>query len=326
MGVTRNPKRSRKSTAFDGSRRLVLTLKVRGPGVRSGRIPVPELIRICRDAQKAVTRQAEAMQGRRSTVHPGPSTLPIQQECTLELVGLKKGSTTLQFGLAKPQLPLPDQLTLGTDVVFEVGQTIKALNNGNHREDIDVGVLEGLYDLGAIIKSKDVSELEWIVPRLGARKIIKAKFTDKVRERVAQRLSSPRTERLHVDGVLDMADFKPQDQKCRIDPAIGASVICTFDERQANKVQGLLRKPIRVTGIATFVPDSTRIDILRIDSIEPLPSLSLGEGNFYISASLEELASSQKVGPLKRASDLAGAIPEDEDVDRFLGDIYQARE
>ncbi len=326
MGTTRHNKRPHKSTAFRDARKLVLTLKVRGPGVRSGRIPVPELIRICRDAQKAVTRQAEAMQGRRSTMHPGPSTLPIQQECTLELVGLKKGSTTLQFGLAKPQLVLPDQLTLGTDVVFEVGQTIKALNNGNDGQNIDVGVLEGLYDLGAIVKSREISELEWIVPRVGTRKIVRAKFTNKVRERVAKRLSSPRKERTQVDGVLDMADFKPQDQKCRIDPAIGASVICTFDERQANKIQGLLRKPIRATGVATFAPNTTRIDTLQIESVEPLPSLSLGGGNFYVSATVEELASAQKVAPLKRASDLAGAIPEEEDIDKFLSDIYQARE
>ncbi len=261
-----------------------------------------------------------------STMHPGPSKLPIQQECTLELVGIKRGSTTLQFGLAKPQLVFPNLVTLGTDVVFEVGKTIKSLSNGDKKENIDVGVLEGLYDLGAIIKSKKVSELEWIVPKLGARKLVKAKFTDKVRERVAQRLSSPRKERIHVDGVLDMADFKPQDQKCRIDPAIGASVLCAFDERQANRVQGLLRQPIRATGIATFAPNVSRIDTFQIETIEPLPSLSLGEGNFYISATIGELASSQKVTPLGRVSDLVGAIPEEEDIDKFLSDIYHARE
>jgi hypothetical protein len=262
----------------------------------------------------------------KSTMHPGPSKLPIQQECTLELVGIKRGSTTLQFGFARPQLVLPNVLTLGADVIFEVAQTIKSLGNGNHRESIDAGVLEGLYDLGSIVTSKKVTEVEWIVPKLGARKLVRAKITEKVRERVAARLSSPRKEMAQIDGVLDMADFKPQDQKCRIDPAIGASVMCTFDERQANKIQNLLRRPVRVKGIAVLQPYATRIESLHIEEIEPLPSLSLGEGNFFASSSIEELAAAQKVEPLKRASALVGAFPEDEDIDAFLSDIYSSRE
>jgi hypothetical protein len=73
--------------------------------VRRGRIPVPDLIRICQEMQNAVSRQAEAQEGKK-TMHPGPVALSIQQECTLELVGIKGGSTLLQFDLAKPQIPL----------------------------------------------------------------------------------------------------------------------------------------------------------------------------------------------------------------------------
>lgn len=323
---TRKANRPRRNKASDGAKKLVLKVKVDGPGIRSGRIPVPELIRICQDAQKAVTRQAEAMQGRQSTMHPGPSKLPIQQECTLELTGIKRGSTTLQFGLAKSQLVFPQLLTLGSDSIFEVGETIRSLANGNRREDIDPGVLEGIYDLGGIAKSKRITVVEWIVPKLGARKLVKARLTDKVRERVAERLSSPRKERVCVDGVLDMADFKPQDQKCRIDPAIGTSVTCTFSERLANKIHALLRKAVRATGIATFEPQAVRIGSLQIEEIDPLPSHLLGEGNFFGSMSFGELANAQKIGPLKHASELAGAIPDEEDVDKFLTDIYSTRE
>jgi hypothetical protein len=121
----------------------VLTLKVNGPKVRKGRISVPDLIKICSDAQNAVTRQAEALEGRKS-LHPGPTTGQIRQECTLELMAIRDGSTMLDFSLAKPQLPLPfdDAKSFGTEAVGEVAETIRSLGNGNQQQDIDPGVLQ----------------------------------------------------------------------------------------------------------------------------------------------------------------------------------------
>src|SRR5262245_57760361 len=84
--------------------KYVLKLRVEGPGVRSGAITVPDLLRICQAAQDAVNRQAEAMVGGQS-LRPGPKTTEVYQECTLELVGIKSGSTVLPFRFAKPQEP-----------------------------------------------------------------------------------------------------------------------------------------------------------------------------------------------------------------------------
>src|SRR5689334_12895970 len=104
----------------------LLKLRIEGPGVRSGAISVPDLIRICRAAQDAVNRQAEAMRGGHS-LRPGPKSAVVYQECTLELIGIKKGSTVLPFNLAKPQqpLPIPDITTFGRDVVREVATAVK---------------------------------------------------------------------------------------------------------------------------------------------------------------------------------------------------------
>lgn len=127
----------------------ILTLKVRGPGVRSGRITVPDLIRICQEAQNAVRRQAESIEGQ-SISCPVPSVGVIQQECTLELIGIKKGSTTLHFGLARQQAVLPSDgaLPFGVEVVRKVAEVIKSLGNGNRKRNIHRGVLRSLYDLG----------------------------------------------------------------------------------------------------------------------------------------------------------------------------------
>lgn len=303
----------------------ILELRARGPGVRPGRVPVPDLIRICEEAQRAINRQAEALEGRR-TLHPGPIVDQLRQECTLELIGLKRGSTRLQFGLARPQthIQFPDQATFGEDVVGELARTIKSLGNGNKHE-ADPGVLQALYGLSAVTERRQISEIEWIALKGGTRKKITASVTAKVHERAAARLSAPRKAVRQIDGILDMADFKPDDQKCRVDPAIGAPVFCTFDERNATEIQLLIRQPVRVCGEATIAPYSDRIESLHIEKIERLPSLSLGKENFFAESSLSELASAQKVRPIKEMSTFATGFPEDEDIDAFLEEIYAAR-
>jgi hypothetical protein len=302
----------------------VLRLKVRGPGIRSGRIAVPDLIKICQDAQSAVTRQAEALEGRK-TLHPGPTTELIRHECTLELFAIRKGSTTLEFGLAKAQMPLPfnDVKTFGAEVVEELADTIKSLGNGNKKEDLDPGVLQSIYELGSIVGAGRISELTWIAPK-GGRRQVRGLINKKVRERAATRLSGPTFKVVQIDGVLDMADFSRRDRKCRIDPAIGASVTCTFGPDHETAIQALLRQPVRVVGIGKILPHSDRVESLDIQKIEPLPSLALGEGNFVMSPTIEQLAVAQGVKPLNDIGKLGGFLADDE-VDEFVSEIYGSR-
>ncbi len=303
----------------------VLRLRVRGPGVRSGRISVPDLIRICQETQNAVTRQAEALEGRK-TIHPGPTTQLIRHECTLELVAIRKGSTTLEFALAKPQLflPLEEVGTFATTVVQELADTIKSLGNGNKKTNIDPGVLGSIYGLGSVVAPKRITGVEWISPKRDGRQQIRAIVDTIVRERAAKRLSSPTKVSRFVDGILDMADFRPRDRKCRIDPAIGTPVMCSFRPEDEHVIQTLLRQPVRASGIATIQPYTGRIELLDISSIEALPSLSLGEGNFLASQSIQQLIEAQSVKPIRDISRFAGIIPDDE-IDDFVSDIYQSR-
>jgi hypothetical protein len=219
-----------------------------------------------------------------------------------------------------------DQPTLGSDVVGEVAAAIKNLGNGHGiASEVDAGVLHALYSLGGVVENKRVSEIEWVSPKAGERKKIVAPVNQRMRERVAATISSPRKAQRQIDGVLDMADFKPDDLRCRIDPAIGASVTCTFDERDATRIQSLMRLPVRATGEATIAPYTDRIESFHIEKIERLPSLSLGEGNFFAESSLTELAAKQKTKPLKDIANFASGFPPDEDIDEFLEEIYSAR-
>ena len=48
-------------------------------------------------------------------------------------------------------------------------------------------------------------------------------------------------------------------------------------------------------------------------------------GQFFATSTFEELAEAQGVGPMKNPEEMAGAWPEEEDVDRFVQETYQSR-
>jgi hypothetical protein len=312
----------------------LFSVRFKAQGVPSGHVSVPDLLTICEEAQRAVTRQAEALEGRK-TQHPGPTSDFIKRECMLELIGLRKGSTTLQFCLAHPQqkLPISDYRSIGAEVARELASTIRALGAHRKRADIrdaesrvfDEGVLNSLYKLGSIVEGERLKTLELIVPKSGAQPRISAKIEKSTRENIARRLSQPRKAHVQVDGTLDMADFKPGDKRCRIDPPIGPSIVCAFDDEMEDRIYSLLRKPVRISGLATIVPQTGRVETLTISNLEPLPSLALGEGSFFVSHSLDELADLQKVEPIRNSNVLAGGIPDSEDLDEFLRGIYESR-
>jgi hypothetical protein len=57
------------------------------------------------------------------------------------------------------------------------------------------------------------------------------------------------------------------------------------------------------------------------------PEIStLADNDFFKGKSISELAREQGVGPVKDIRVFAGVIPEDEDVDEMLAEIYRLRE
>ena len=101
MGKTATAKRRHRMPKETKGKRhqRALTLKVEGPQLRPGRIGVRELIVLCQQAQTAIDRQAEALEGRQ-TLRRGRKLEKVHVECTLELASLRAGTTTLGFDLA----------------------------------------------------------------------------------------------------------------------------------------------------------------------------------------------------------------------------------
>ena len=304
--------------------KYALALRIEGPGVHPGTISVPDLMRVCQAAQDAVNRQAEAMRGGVS-LRPGPKTSEVHDECTLELVGIEKGNTILPFRFAKPQLPLPGATTFGSDVVKSVVATVKRAGNARDRSAFDPGVLASLKTLGEVLEKGRISKVEWIAPGKSGERTTKAVFDKRVRNLVLQKIKAPSQRTESVEGILEMADFKEQERKCRIHPAIGQPIVCSFDEGQEDKIYQWLRKPVHATGMARIHPNTGRIDELHIEKIDVVEPLLTGGRDFFIERSIEELANVQGVKPWKNPKALSGGWPADQDLDAFLEDIYSSR-
>jgi len=303
----------------------LLKLRIEGPGIRAGAISVPDLVRICHATQDAVNRQAEAMRGGQS-LRPGPKSSVVYQECTLELTGIEKGSTVLPFVLAKPQqqLPIPELTTFGREVVREVVTALKNIGSRKPRKSgFEAGLLDSLSEMGEVL-NKDVTKIEWIVPGNG-RRSVKAVFDRRVRDRVLERIKAPSTRTETVEGVLEMADFKEQDHRCRIHPLIGQPIVCTFTPEQEQEVQDALRKPVSITGKATINPNNGKVESIAIKSLSVTEQLLIGAKEFHSGRSLQQLAEAQGVEPLTNPKVLVGGWPDGEDVDEFVEDIYSSR-
>jgi hypothetical protein len=303
-----------------------LAVRLVGPGVRSGRIRVPDLLGICQHAQAAVNRQAEALEGRAHTQHRGPASGKVQEECTLELVGLGRGSVVLCFEQAKsqPNLPAFEQFSnLGEAAITSVGRALKALADGKGG-DIDPGVLQSLSDLGDVLDDH-VKKIEWRVPGRHGRRAINVAIDKKIHARIARQLQPAPTSPLSVEGVLEMIDFKPGDFRCRIHPPVGASIPCTFSTAVEDDVFANLRRPVRVDGLATINPQTQRTETLAIKAVTPLDALSLNAESFFAGASFEQHARQQGVEPVRDPKTMAGLWREDEDVDAIVADIYRRR-
>ncbi len=260
------------------------------------------------------------------SLRPGPRTAVVQEETTLELLGIKKGSTILPFAFAKPQTSFPDAPTFGKEAVLEVTGGLRTLGSMRPPRVINLqpGVLNSLKEMSDVLERGTITKIEWIVPKPG-KKAVKAVLDRRVRERVVQMVKMPTSRKERVEGTLEMADFKEGEYKCRIHPPVGQSIVCTFTPEQEEAVYAALRKSVGITGTATINPNNDKIEQIAIEQIDILEQLFLGKEEFHRGHSLEELAQAQGITPLTNPRVLAGGFPDDEDIDSFLEDIYSSR-
>lgn len=305
----------------------ILTLKVRGPHIKSGRIPIPELLVICEQAQTAVNRQAEVLRGKRG-LRPGPTATLVKDECTLDLFSIGPGSAVMSF--AGPEPKPQTQADLGLDIdklgeaaVREVVMSLRAAKKKTPLE-MDIGVKRTFQEMGKLLNN-GVSRIEWSTPGLrGKRSRVTAVFDEDARARIEETAQDAFTTPVNIDGRLEMADFKLGDLKCIIHTPDGQRVTCSFTTDIEDDVYQALRHVARVTGTATMTPKTKRVEQIALSSVKVLDPFFGHTEDFFSGLNLEQLTKAQGVDPTFDLRTLKGAWPEDDDVETFLAAIEQA--
>lgn len=293
--------------------RPLLKIKVTGPALRPGHIPVPLLVKICGEAQRAINRQAEALAGKPS-LRPGPATAEVAQECTLDLVGLRKGSTTLDFVPASEQKSL---LPIGIEAVSAVGAALKFVNRKRSKAPPpDIGVLDSLNNLGEVFAS-GIDSLKWTVPAHNGTRQTTVQFNAKVLPNLKAHLQpafhlydeSPGAQTSDsFEGRLELTEGRG-----RIVPAVGTPTLFNFGSDKATAVLEATRKPVKAT-----LDHKTR----KLRDIEV--SGFAGKGDFFASKTIDQLVAEQHVKPITDFS--AFGSLSDDDVDDLIAEIHQGRQ
>ena len=220
----------------------ILRLKVNGPHIRPGRIPIPELLVICEQAQTAVNRQAEVLRGKRG-LRPGPTATVVKDECTLELFSIGRGSAVISFAgpEAKPQaqgdLDLDIQ-KLGEAAVREVVLALRAARTKKTPVAMDVGVKRTFQEMGRLLDN-GVSKIEWSAPGIrGKRSRVTAVFDNDVRARIEETARDSSSKRIEIDGRLEWRTSSSA-AECIIHAPDGQRVTCSLPLTSGDVCQGL---------------------------------------------------------------------------------------
>ena len=295
----------------------LLKIKVDGPAIRPGRIPVPLLVQICEQTQKAVNRQAEAMEGRKS-LRPGPAAKGVARECTLELIGIKSGSTTLNFAPANDQHTLPELATMRAEAIHGVATTLKSVGRTRGKSlPLDIGILVALDSLGDVL-NKGVSKLQLIVPgHNGHRRNTIAEFTPATIPKIKAHLQLPfpgdETPRLSEASLLE-GTIEITEGKGRITPLVGPPTSFRFDQEQADKVSHAVHKPAK----ANVDPKTHKLKAIEVATL-PFKS------DFFTAKTIDQLIAEQGVKPITEFAAFSGGLSDDE-VDALIAEIHQGRQ
>lgn len=299
--------------AADDARKLEVRLS--GPAADGGRVRLDVLVDVAQAVQVSVTRLAYALRGE-PTVRRGRTPREIADLTRLQVVGLREGSTVLEFDLAEHERPL-DELDLGAEALeaFEAGLRAVAVGE-TPSEPWDHGVTQAVDRLVRVL-DKGIDEI--VVGRPGARTEEKAVFTRSIREERRVAVPPGARERVVVEGRLLMADFAATRDEARIHRPLESPVRCTFGPELEGAVLRLLRRYVRAEGWVEL-DDRGEIRTLELESLEDA-ELTAGRA-FWDLPTLDELAAEQGVEPAERLEDLvAGFWPEGESVDEFLAAI-----
>jgi len=302
-----------------------LTVRFDGPAVSASRISVDQLILFLTGMNKALRRTNRVLHGYGHSIAKGRIPSTVEEEVALDLTQITHGSPAAVIGLERrnrePILPGIDN---GDDAFAKSLTGLAEIQRDDEDtlpEGFDIGVLMAWRDTGKLLE-QGISRIEITLNHRSAP--IRTAFTSPGLKRIRQRIAGPETNIRSIEGRLMMADFKEHGTRCRIHPAAGDPILCTFSEEQKEEVLEDILQYVRIVGEAQEDPFSNKIQSIRIHDIERLYNHSevgselLPEGtpmsqSFWSSPELDELARSQGVAPAHDVRALFGTWPGESD-------------
>ena len=248
----------------------LLVLKLEGPEVKVGRLPVDELTSLLRKVQLCVKRLGQVLSGEISSAGPGRHKADIEKHCSLEVVAMESGSFMIGLDITRQ----PEQLTLDTmqplgvaavekfvDGIDRLGQDDPHLLN-----EFDYGVLVALRDAAKVL-DRGVNKVEMSYKSNGSTRRSTV-LNARVREEVLKNITGPSRSVIEVQGMLREVDLERR--SCQIYPPGGRFVACRFEEKHEPFIKEALDTYITARGEATIKEDNGRIKEIRINDIDSM--------------------------------------------------------
>ena len=316
--------------------RPLLEIRFDGEAVGPGKIPVSHLLRFLANFNKALQRIGRVLHGRAESRQRGRLPRSIEGEMEFDLMSLEEGSPAAVLGFERRQTaPSLPGLDFGLEVLDKAVNGLKAVQEDDDKAlptGYDPGVLMAWRDVGKVF-GQGIERIEFKLNR--GEEVTRTSFTPTGLMRIRQRISGPQVNVRTIEGRLLMADFKEHGTRCRVHPSVGDPILCLFDEAQKDEVFENILRYVRVAGESKEDPVSGKITSIKIHDIERLEDrqsdaqdlLPLGtpvSRSFWETLTLEELARSQNVQPMKDVRTLFGTWPGEKD-DGFEAAIDELR-
>lgn len=250
----------------------LLTMKLNGPEVEAGRVPIDHLVLLLKRVQVCVKRLAQELSGDASTVGAGRMKGPIEEACRLLVVAFKSGSFVVGIDvpseLSARESLVPSDAHLGKRAIETLveGLANMSMNTPKLLNEFGYGVLIALRDVGKVL-DRGVSQVEFEL-RNGAPTPRRAVLDYRVRDRILQTIDVPVVGELRVKGSLREVDLEKR--SCKIFPPHGKFLDCSFGDHLEPAVRGALGYYVAVTGEARRLKSDGPIQELSLQTIEIL--------------------------------------------------------
>jgi len=305
-------------------KRHFLTIRLAGPSIGSGRIPVSLMLRLLSEFNKVLSRIGRVLLGESDSARKGRVQRSIKDEIALDLVEVKHGSPATILGLERS---LGQQALEGMDFGLEIiMKSLEGLPRIQTDDDelpagFDAGVLLAWRDLGVMFE-QGVSEMSF---KLNHRpQPLITSYTAHGYQRVQNRIQGPQLNIRTIEGRLLMADFKEHGTRCRIHPSAGEPIMCLFDESQKEEVLENILHFVKVVGEARedtvtgkiasiMIHDIQQLEDREEERLDLLPRGTPLPTDFWGVVSLDDLIQAQGARPMDDVSLLFGTWPGDPD-------------